>query len=275
MNITIPSPPPREIGPETYLIPQLTSPQEGVYIPVNSMLIRGAEPVIVDTGAPIHREQWLDKVFALVDPEDVRWIFLSHDDGDHTGGLVEALERCPNATLIGNFFIVERLSLEFDLPLQRMRWLQPGESFDAGDRTLHLFKPPIFDGPTTRGLYDSSTSVMWIVDSFASMISGEEDLYDAREVPAELYDDSFPLFNSLISPWHAWLDPAVYSRHVDQVESIGATTIASAHGAVHTGAAIGHAFDRVRRLAGQPIVPGPGQELLDEIITGILAGVAA
>ena len=94
-------------------------------------------------------------------------------------------------------------------------------------------------------------------------------------MPAELYDDSFPLFNSLISPWHAWLDPAVYSRHVDQVESIGATTIASAHGAVHTGAAIGHAFDRVRRLAGQPIVPGPGQELLDEIITGILAGVAA
>jgi glyoxylase-like metal-dependent hydrolase (beta-lactamase superfamily II) len=25
-------------------------------------------------------------VFSLVDPEDVRWIFLSHDDGDHIGG---------------------------------------------------------------------------------------------------------------------------------------------------------------------------------------------
>ena len=51
------------------------------------MLIRGREPIIVDTGAPIHRLRWLEQVFSLVDPEDVRWIFLSHDDGDHIGGL--------------------------------------------------------------------------------------------------------------------------------------------------------------------------------------------
>ena len=49
------------------------------------MVIRGREPVIVDTGAPVHRAQWLEKVFSVVEPEDVRWIFLSHDDGDHTG----------------------------------------------------------------------------------------------------------------------------------------------------------------------------------------------
>ena len=39
-------------------------------------------------------------------------------------------------------------------PFERMRWIDPGGSFDAGDRTLHLFKPPVFDGPTTRGLFD-------------------------------------------------------------------------------------------------------------------------
>jgi hypothetical protein len=39
------------------------------------MVIRGREPVIVDTGAPVHREQWLEKVFSVVEPEDVRWIF--------------------------------------------------------------------------------------------------------------------------------------------------------------------------------------------------------
>lgn len=272
MNFPIPTVAPQEIAPETFLIPQLTAPAEGVFIPVSSLLIRGAEPVIVDTGAPIHRDEWLDKVFSLVDPEDVRWIFLSHDDGDHIGALPQVLDRCPNATLIGNFFIAERLGLEFELPLERMRWLQPGESWDAGDRTLHLFKPPVFDSPTTRGLYDSSTSAMWIVDSFASMITGEEALCDARDIPRDLYDETFTLFNSLISPWHAWLDVAAYSRHVDEIEAIGATVIASAHGGVHTGAAVGEAFDRVRSMAGQPILPGPGQETLDEIINGILAG---
>jgi hypothetical protein len=55
---------------------------------------------------------------------------------------------------VTNFFSVQRLGLEKPgLPLHRMRWLEPGDCLDAGDRTLHLFRPPIFDGPTMRGLY--------------------------------------------------------------------------------------------------------------------------
>lgn len=268
MDADVPTTTPQQIAPETWLIPNLAPAGEGVYLPVNTMLIRGAEPVIVDTGAPIHRKQWREKVFSLVDPGDVRWIFLSHDDGDHTGSLLDALDLCPNATLIANFFIVERLALEFQLPLERMRWLQPGESLDAGDRTLHLFKPPIFDGPTTRGLYDASTAAMWIVDSFASAVP--EGVYEVHDVPRDLYDEMFPLFNSLVSPWHQWLDPVAYARHVDSVEELGVLAVASAHGPILTGDAIHDAFDRVRAMAGQPILPGPGQELLDELIAGIL-----
>ena len=70
---------------------------EPLDIYINSMVILGAEPVIVDTGTPANRTQWLEDVFSLVEPEDVRWIFLSHDDVDHTGNLDEALAACPNA----------------------------------------------------------------------------------------------------------------------------------------------------------------------------------
>ena len=270
MRAPVPTTEPFRIAPETFVIPNLAPGGDGVYVPVNAMLIRGAEPVIVDTGAPVHRELWLEKVFSLVEPEDVRWIFLSHDDGDHTGGLLDALDRCPNATLVGNFFLVERLALEMDLPLHRIRALDHGESFEAGDRTLRLFRPPIFDGPTTRGLYDASTATMWIVDSFASMVTGPEGLHDAADVPVDLYDETFRAFNSLISPWHQWLDPVAYRRHVDEVEAMGVLTVASAHGGVHTGGAIHAAFDRVRALAGEPITPDPGQPALDELLAASL-----
>jgi flavorubredoxin len=274
MRAPVPTTEPFEIAPETFVIPNLSPAGPDQYVPVNTMLIRGAEPVIIDTGAPIHRDLWLEKVFSLVEPEDVRWIFLSHDDGDHTGGVVDALERCPNATLIGNFFLVERLGLEIDLPLHRIRSVDHGERFDAGDRTLHLFRPPIFDGPTTRGLYDPTTATMWIVDSFASLVTGPDALRDANEVPAEMYEETFRVFNSMISPWHQWLDPAVYRRHVDEVEAMGVLTVASAHGGVHTGPAIHAAFDRVRALAGAPITPDPGQPALDEMLAAslLLAG---
>ncbi len=79
---------PYEVAADTYVIPWiLEAPPVGL-ISVNSMVIRGAEPMIVDTGAPANRDAWFANVSNLVDLEDVRWIFLSHDDRDHSGNLV-------------------------------------------------------------------------------------------------------------------------------------------------------------------------------------------
>lgn len=265
---------PQRIADDTWLIPNFVPAGPGVHLYVNSMVILAEQPVVVDTGAPLHREGWLDALSSIVEPEDVRWIFLSHDDGDHIGNLAPLLERAPNATVVTNFFSTERVALEPDraMPRDRMVWLEEGSFFDAGDRLLHLFKPPIFDGPTTRGLYDDKTQTMWAVDSFAALTTGA--VYDAGELPTELYDESFRLLNSLVSPWHQWLAPETYGRHVSTIEAIGATTIASAHGPVLTGPAIPDAFARVRSMAGQPIVPAPGQEMLDQLLAQAIASEA-
>lgn len=270
----IPATEPVPLGPETWLIPNLAAAGPDTYLPVNSLLIRGNEPVIVDTGAPIHRQLWLEQVFSLVDPQDVRWIFLSHDDGDHIGGLADAMAMCQSATLVTNFFATERLSLERQLPLQRLRWLEPGDSFDAGDRRMRLVLPPIFDGPATRGLFDERTGVLWGVDSFAALTTGA--VYHREGLPAELYSETFALLNSLISPWHQWLDQVRYGRHVDSVAELHPNTIATAHGPVLTGGAIGEAFDRVRAMAGVPRVMPPGPSMLEELIaTAVLDHPAA
>lgn len=265
MQIPLPRTEPVELAPETFLVTNMVPLAADEYLPVNSMLVRGEEPVIIDTGAPIHRELWLEQVFGLVDPKDVKWVFLSHDDGDHTGALHDVLDLCPNATLVLNFFMTDRLNLEKQLPMHRMIWREPGETFDAGDRRFRLMLPPIFDGPTTRGLVDERTGVMWAVDSFAALAPNAA-VTRVEDVPKDLYDESFHLVNSLVSPWHAWLDPDRYDAHVDTVEALRPEVVASAHGPVLTGVSIHDAFDRVRGLAGQPIVPRPGQWALDDIL---------
>lgn len=262
---------PQRIATDTFLIPSLVPAEPGTYVFVNSMVILAREPVVVDTGAPGHRHAWLEAVSSVVDPADVRWIFLSHDDADHIGNMEEFLALAPNATVVANFFTNERTRVDGDrsIPIDRQVWLEPGSGFDAGDRRLHLFLPPIFDGPTTRGLYDERTGVMWAVDSFAALTTGA--VYDAVDLPSDLFDGSFALFNSLISPWHQWLDPGRYHRHVDAIEAIGATIVASAHGPVLRGASITDALDRVRAMAGQPAVSPPGQETLDALVAQVLA----
>src|SRR4051794_840183 len=139
----VPAVAPHRIVDDSWLIANLYPAGPGMFLPVNSMVIRGEQPIIVDTGAPIYRDSVLSQVFSLVEPDDVRWIYLSHDDGDHTGAVPHMLAQGPTPTRVTNFFPTERLALERGLPYARMGWPGPGAPHDAGDRKLHLGVPPI------------------------------------------------------------------------------------------------------------------------------------
>jgi hypothetical protein len=193
---------PQPIASDTWLIPTLGADPAGGYVGAHSVVINGREPVIVDTSVLFGRDAWLQNVFSVLEPEDVRWIFLSHDDHDHLGNLDAVLDLCPHATLLANYAMVGRLAGDIELPLERMRWLNVGESIDLGDRQLVMVRPPMFDSPATRGFLDTRTGMLWAVDSFGSEFPGA--VYDADDIPADVYDPSFVMLNSLNTPWLEW-----------------------------------------------------------------------
>jgi flavorubredoxin len=254
------------VAPDTFLIPTLAAdPSGGGVFSANSLVIRGAEPVIVDTGCSLLREHWLATAFSVVDPADVRWVFISHDDHDHIGNLEAVLDLCPQATLVGSWAMTARLLGDLELPLHRMRWLDQGDTFDAGDRTLHLVRPPLFDSPATRGLYDPTTEVLWAVDTFGAMVQGN--ILEADDADPDLYAGTFDAMNTWNTPWLEWLDPARFAAHVDTTASLPLAAVASAHGPVVRGARIADAFARTASLAAQPFLPTPGQAMLDELLS--------
>src|SRR5262245_62086928 len=110
---------PYRIADDTYALP-LTLPIASMgLLYLNALVIKAPEPVLVDTAAAVLRSEYLAAAFALVEPEDVRWIFLSHDDRDHAGNLMQLLDLCPNARLVTNFQGATRLTKEWDLPVSR------------------------------------------------------------------------------------------------------------------------------------------------------------
>jgi flavorubredoxin len=253
---------------DTFLIPTLAVDPSGAgVLSANSLVIRGAEPVVVDTGCSLARESWLASVCAVVDPADVRWVFVSHDDHDHVGNLLELLDLCPQATLVGNWAMTARLLGDVELPLHRMRWLDQGEAFDAGDRTLHLVRPPLFDSPATRGLYDPTTQMLWAVDSFGAMVQGA--VLEAEDADPDLYAGTFDAMNTWNTPWLEWVDTARFAAHIDSTASLPLDVVASAHGPILRGDRIDEAFARTRALAAQPFLPPPGQSMLDELLSAL------
>ena len=265
---------PTRIAQDTYVIHQVQEALgEPLFVYLNSMVILGEEPVIVDTGTPGNRKQWLEDVFSLVEPEDVQWVFLSHDDVDHSGNLDEVMTLCPNAKLVCNWAMVERHSNCFDFPLERCQWIMHDESFSVGDRTLHAVRPPVFDSPTTRGLFDPTTGVYWAVDTFATPLPDPK--VGIADLDPEFWQFGMTMFAfGAVSPWLAMLDPAKYGKHVDCAQSLDITTIAACHSPVIEGPFIEQAFARVREFPGVEPPPLPDQSILDEIIAATSVPVA-
>ena len=261
------------IAPETYLLHahegEGTAP---VSIALNTMVIRAAEPVVVDTGAAEHREQYLADVFSLVEPEDVRWVFISHDDVDHTGNVNALMATCPNATLVIDWFMQERMGASLDVSPMRWRWMKDGESLDVGDRELQLVRPPIFDSPTTRGLFDPRTGVYWASDAFATPMPAP--VADVADIDADVWREGMAMFNQYVSPWVLLADGARYSRTVDRVAALAPATLAGCHTPAITGARVAEALAVTRSTPDMTVPPQPDQAVLDEIQRN-LADVAA
>lgn len=241
---------PYRIAEETFVIPwALEAPPVG-HFPMNSMVIRGAEPIIVDTGAPAVRAHWLEAAWSVVDPLDVRWVFLTHDDRDHSGNLVPILAACPNATLLTTWFSLGRMAEEWETPINRCRFVNDGDTIDVGDRTLVATRPPLYDNPTTRALFDTKTDVLWSVDTFATNVPAP--LPDIGELTDDEFRDGQFFGGRLVSPWVALLDAQKFRAVVDDVQRLGAEVIAGCHSPVLHGRRIAEAFDLLRQLPGVP-----------------------
>jgi flavorubredoxin len=257
---------PTLIAKDTYVIHQVQPALgEPLFVYLNSMVIRGREPMIVDTGTPANRAQWLEDAFSLVEPEDVRWVFVSHDDVDHSGNLDEVMTACTNATLICTWAMVERHTNCFNFPLERCRWVMDGEAIDIGDRTLQAVRPPVYDSPTTRGLFDPTTGVYWAVDTFATPLP--DPAMGIADLDPDFWAFGLGLFAlGAVSPWLSMVDPARYSAYVDRSQSLDITTIAACHSPVIEGEFIDKAFARIRELPTIDPPPVPDQSVLDQIV---------
>ncbi|HEY0475196.1 MAG TPA: MBL fold metallo-hydrolase, partial [Kribbella sp.] len=132
---------------------QLEVPGIG-FLAVNAFVLQAAEPVVVDTGLSLPDRGFMEALGSVVDPEDVRWIWLTHPDRDHTGALFDLLDAAPLARVITTFMGAGIMSTERPLPMDRVYLLNPGQSLDVGDRTLRGFRPPLYDSPATVGFYD-------------------------------------------------------------------------------------------------------------------------
>jgi flavorubredoxin len=233
-------------------------------VPINSFVIKGTEPILVDTGAVVESAEYMTTLRSVIDPAELKWLWLTHTDADHIGSLHQLLDENPRLRVVTTFLGVGIMSLMAPLPMDRVNFVNPGESITLGDRTLTAIRPPAFDNPSTTGFYEHKSRALFSSDCFGALLA------DPPQNAADLSDkdlrDGQIFWATVDSPWLHKVDQGMLAKELKAIRSLEPAMILSSH----LPAAAGSMTDRLLASladapAAQPFV-GPDQAALEGML---------
>lgn len=261
---------PRLVAADTWLLGSgLPVPGLGL-LPVNSYVIRSAEPVLVDTGLAALRDDYLAALSRVIDPAELRWIWITHMDADHVGNLEAVLELAPKARIVTTYLGMGKMGL-LGLPQDRAWLLNPTQALDVGDRNLVAVVPPTFDAPETTGLFDSRSRALFSADCFGAV---QPDLVeDAAGIDPVALRDGMRLWTSVDAPWLHSVGRAELDRALDRVCSLSPEVVLGSHLQPARGIT-GRLVANLSDCAGAPGFVGPDQKALEAMMASMLPEAA-
>ena len=238
-------------------------------VPINAFVLHGTEPVLVDTGAVVERDEFQEVLATVIDPAALQWIWLTHTDADHIGSLHPLLGRNPDLKVVTTFLGVGAMSLAEPLPLDRVHLVNPGQQLVAGDRTLTALRPPTFDNPCTTGFHDRRSGALFSADSFGALLADVPQSADEL-TEAELRDGQ-SLWAAIDSPWLHTVDTGAFAGRLDQIRQLEPTAILSSHLPAAPGHLTGQLLETLATVPAGPVFTGPDQAALEHLLAGMTA----
>lgn len=196
-------------------------------LPANSHFINAKEPILVDTNGVAFQEGYLEALQQVIDPADLKWIFVSHTDLDHVGNLDAVMKLAPNARVVVPGLGAAKFGLRESFDMSRLTPLDHGQRLDLGDRELVLLKPPTYDAPETTGFFDTKTRVLFSVDSFGALMDAPYE--ELAAIPEETLRDGMAMWSGIDAPWLGLVDKQKFGRLLADLERLDPSAIISGH----------------------------------------------
>jgi flavorubredoxin len=111
--------------------------------------------------------------------------------------------------------------------MHRVYWLNSGDSVSVGNRKLTAVRPPLFDNPTSIGIYDSKSEAFFSADCFGAIIPSPAQ--NADDVVEGDLAQGMISWASADSPWVHMVEPSEFSQVLDRIRQIAPKMIFSAH----------------------------------------------
>lgn len=263
---------PYQAAGDVHVLP-MNLPVPGVgFLPINCFVLLAEEPVLIDTGLGMSAPMFLDVVSSIVDLDALKWIWLTHDDADHTGSIQRVMEAAPNARLLAHPMAALRMLSWWPVPLDRVQALRAGDRIPVGDRTLRAVAPPLFDNPVSTGFVDEATGSLFSVDSFGALLP--EPTEDAAEVPHEALAGGMRAWATMDSPWAHIVDRSRFAEVLEGVRQLQPNRIYSSHLPAANGTSLENFLEVLASVPDAEPAHVPTQPEFEWMVTQIMAAMA-
>ena len=260
---------PYQAAPDVHVLPtNLPLPGVGV-LPVNAYLLLAEEPVLIDTGMGADGDEFIDALTSIIDPKALRWVWLTHDDADHTGNIERVFELAPNARLATHALSALRMSSWWPVPLERVHAVRAGDRLPVGDRTLRAVPPPLYDNPLSTGLLDEATGAFFSVDSFGAFLP--EPTEDAAQVPRDALSSGMRAWATTDSPWTHLVDRQRFGQVLDGVRRLEPNRIFSSHLPAASGTSLERFLNVLESVPDAEPAVAPNHEEFSHMLAAMMA----
>jgi glyoxylase-like metal-dependent hydrolase (beta-lactamase superfamily II) len=260
---------PYQAAPDVHVLPtHLALPGAGV-LTVNAYVLLAEEPVLIDTGMGSDSDQFLDALASIIDLKALRWVWLTHDDADHTGSIQRVFELAPHARLATHALSALRMSSWWPVPLDRVHAVRVGDHLSVGDRTLRAVPPPLYDNPMSTGLLDEATGALFSVDSFGAFLP--EPTQDAAEVAHEALAGGMQAWAASDSPWAHLLDRQRFAQVLEGVRRLQPTQIFSSHLPAASGTSLERFLQVLESVPDAEPAVAPNHAEFSEMLAAMMA----
>jgi glyoxylase-like metal-dependent hydrolase (beta-lactamase superfamily II) len=232
---------PAEVTSEVFALPAWCPvPGLGV-LAINAFVVRGRCPVLIDTGTGPLKDEFLKSLGSVIDPADLRYIWLTHADPDHTGAIEPLMALAPQARVVTTFVGAAKLSFYRNVPPDRLHLINLGERLMAGDRELVAMRPPAYDAPETIAAFDRTTRTLFSADTFGALLPAPAPTAAAAS-PAAVREGVLA-WAAVDTPWLGSVNQTKFEATLESFRRLDAQIVLSGHLPPATGmmdALLGH-----------------------------------
>ncbi len=233
---------------------------------INAFVLHGAEPILVDTGTVAGQVDFMTTLRSVIDPADLRWVWLTHTDFDHIGSLATLLETNPNLRVITSFVGVGIMGLTASpLAMDRVYLVNPGQRVTLSDRTLTAVRPPVYDNPITAGFVDDRSGVLFSSDCFGGLLTDVPE--DAAELDRDVLQAGQVRWATVDSSWVHDVDRATFNARLDDFRALEPTMVCSSHLPPAPGNMLKVFVDSLALVPDAERFVGPDQAFLDAMLS--------